>query len=380
MKESATFKLLVPKKVEEKIRYLCRKFPSLEWSGILFYTHTGNFEDNNLEIHCEDIYPMDLGSATFTTFKNDETIASYIADNIELFNCDMGLVHSHNQMSCFFSGTDTATLQSEGNDTNCFVSLIVNNAGTYCAAITRKIQRKTEVVTKSLGTSYEFFGDGEIRTDEDPMSECTQIIDREIIEYFMLDVEREIVDNPFDFLDRRFEEITARKNTTSSYTQKERDDEFYDWIHSSKNEVKELPVFDKKTMDEMVDYESWYPDPTIIHRLACQMITCSLIISKDVDLKQWITKHMLKVYSNIFDKKDSLGQFKEYSEFIVEFLITQYEQMSEESIPEELLVYLDIYQQKIAEALLDELGQYPTNGYIDAYKEILMRYCDEQLR
>jgi hypothetical protein len=93
IKQSATYKLFVPAKVEEKIRYLCRKFPSLEWSGILFYTHTGNFEDNNLEIHCEDIYPMDLGSSTFTKFKNDETIASYIADNIELFSCDMGLVH-----------------------------------------------------------------------------------------------------------------------------------------------------------------------------------------------------------------------------------------------------------------------------------------------
>lgn len=93
VKKSTTYKLYVPKKVEEKIRYLCRKYPTLEWSGVLFYTHAGNFEDNNIEIYCEDLYPMDLGSSTFTNFKNDETIARYIADNIELFNCDMGLVH-----------------------------------------------------------------------------------------------------------------------------------------------------------------------------------------------------------------------------------------------------------------------------------------------
>lgn len=83
----------MPKKVEEKIRYLCRKFPGLEWSGVLFTTHTGSFEDNSLEIHCQDIYPMDLGSAGFTEFKMDETVAGYIADNIELFDCDINLVH-----------------------------------------------------------------------------------------------------------------------------------------------------------------------------------------------------------------------------------------------------------------------------------------------
>lgn len=86
-------KLIVPRKVEEKIRYLCRKFPTLEWSGVLFTSHTGSFENNNLVITCEDIYPMDLGSPGFTQFKMDETVAGYIADNIELFNCDIQLVH-----------------------------------------------------------------------------------------------------------------------------------------------------------------------------------------------------------------------------------------------------------------------------------------------
>ena len=46
----------------------------------------------------------------------DETVASYMADNIELFECDLNLVHSHHQMSAFLSGTDTATLRAEGNE------------------------------------------------------------------------------------------------------------------------------------------------------------------------------------------------------------------------------------------------------------------------
>lgn len=91
--------MYVPRKVEEKIRYLCRKFPNLEWSGVLFTRHSGNFEDGTLEIYCEDIYPMDLGSPGFTQFKMDETVAAYIAENIELFDCDVQLIHSHNNMA-----------------------------------------------------------------------------------------------------------------------------------------------------------------------------------------------------------------------------------------------------------------------------------------
>jgi len=85
--------MVVPYKVEEKIRYLQRKFPSTEWSGVLFYTHEGNFEQDSLVITCEDIFPMDLGNSTFTEFKMSEEVTVYIAENIELFDCELGLVH-----------------------------------------------------------------------------------------------------------------------------------------------------------------------------------------------------------------------------------------------------------------------------------------------
>ena len=93
IKQSTTYKLLVPRKVEEKIRYLLRKFPSTEWSGVLFYNFEGSFENNDLKIICEDIYPMDLGDDTYTNFNMNEEVAAYIAENIELFDCQLGLVH-----------------------------------------------------------------------------------------------------------------------------------------------------------------------------------------------------------------------------------------------------------------------------------------------
>ena len=99
VKQSSTYKLVVPANVEEKIRYLLRKFPSTEWSGVLFFSHEGTFEDDNLIITCQDIYPMDLGNATFTEFQMSSDVASYIAQNIDLFDCEMGLVHSHHNMA-----------------------------------------------------------------------------------------------------------------------------------------------------------------------------------------------------------------------------------------------------------------------------------------
>lgn len=99
IKRDSTYKLTVPSDVEEKIRYLLRKFPSTEWSGVLFYAHEGTFENGDLHIICKDVYPMDLGDATFTSFSMNEDVASYMAQNIELFDCDTGLIHSHHSMS-----------------------------------------------------------------------------------------------------------------------------------------------------------------------------------------------------------------------------------------------------------------------------------------
>lgn len=109
--QQSIFKLIVPERVEEKIRYLIRKFPHTEWSGVLFYKHQGTFEDKDLVITCEDIFPMDLGTAGWTEFKMNEDVTAYMAENIELFDCEMGLVHSHHQLGAYFSGQDNLMLQ-----------------------------------------------------------------------------------------------------------------------------------------------------------------------------------------------------------------------------------------------------------------------------
>lgn len=398
--------MIVPAKVEAKIRYLLRKFPHTEWSGVLFVKHTGSFENNDLVITCEDLYPMDLGTTGWTEFKMNEDVTSYMAENIELFECDLALCHSHHTLGAFFSGQDTKTLQVEGNDTNCFVSLIVDTKGTYVAAITRKIKEKKEVTTYYFGKSYEFFGDGEIKIE--PPYQAPDVkqkyIDVEAIEYFMLDVEVEKVENPLSYLDDRFEEIEAKKkasvpanslstpnsinlglnysrvydpkkgDTTVTYgNDYDKDKDFFDWIHEErkkKEEAVEQSLFSEGEMEEMIDTSLWRPDEKIIHYLAAQLLTSSLIVGKDIDLKQWVVKYMEKKYDEIFSGGNSY-EFGQWADAYVEFIVNHY---SEENVPEEVLDYFDDYQAHIAQALIDELDKYPSNEYIEEYQKILEKY------
>ena len=184
--------MIVPAKVENKIRILLNSIYNIEWSGVLFYTYTGSFENNDLLITCEDIYPMNIGNSVYTEFENTPDIAGYIVDN-QLFDCCHGLCHSHHSMQTFFSGTDISTLQSEGNDTIHFVSLIVNNAGEYNAAITRKVKATFEGDMVEEFESYN--GEKIIKTNK-------TVQQKEMIMYHSLIVEIEKSDYTTDLYSR----------------------------------------------------------------------------------------------------------------------------------------------------------------------------------
>ncbi len=393
MKGSSIYKLIVPENVEEKIRYLLRKFPSTEWSGVLFVTHEGSFENNDLVITCKDIYPMDLGNATFTEFTMNEDVTAYMSENIELFDCDLQLIHSHHQMSTQPSGTDLNTLKEEGNERNCFVSLIVNNAGKYYAAITRKVQTKSEVTVKKLGTSYEFFGDGAKEVEHDG-TETIKVVEKEVIEYFDLEVERHEVPNPLGYLDARFDEIakkkaTERKNNYNS-SNIASTGTFFDWMHS-KPAPKEQNLFDDTSYQEVTKHlykddhmfnptviDDWQPDPKKIHAAVVHMITCNLIINPDkFDLKQWITKHMKNVYIKVFGESsiyecehNSCGAFSEWRDFIIQHTLDYFDTSD---VPDAIFDYCEILQSRVAQAMSDEIMEFiDVNPYIEAYNEALI--------
>lgn len=350
----------------------------------MFYSHTGTFEDNNLILTCEDFLPMDLGTSGWTEFRMNEDVAAYIADNIELFDCEIGILHSHHSLGAFLSGQDIQRINEDGNDTNCFLSLVVDTKGAYVAAITRKVKRKQRVVTTDLGSSYEFFGEGTKQLSA-PETNTTTIVKDEVIEYYMLDVERETVNNPLEYLDTRFEEIEKKKaearktQTISSYPTstipwKDYEDNrsFDAWRNDKYSEpkVKEQYLFDEDTMKEMEATPTLEISEEKIHKCICQMLTCSMLINVEkFNIDNWIKYHMNALYESLFINVDS---FDTWAEFIVDYLIINF---FDKSLNEEAYDQIDAFQSLVAQSMYEELAAYKdANSYINEYLKVIDRY------
>lgn len=218
IKQKQSYNIVIPKNVEEKIRHLCSVVHEVEWSGVLFYKKEGSFENNDLKITCVDIFPMDIGSGGFTDFDDTPDIAAYRCEHLELLDEGIyeGLIHSHNNMKAFFSGTDTNTLLEEGTDRNHFVSLIVNNAGSYVAAVTRRIKQEIHAVAHivyTTNTHYNSWDDIDIplsdgETVEKDKEETKTI---EYVEWYDLNITKEAADNDFNEIDNRLSAIKEAK-------------------------------------------------------------------------------------------------------------------------------------------------------------------------
>lgn len=378
------YKLIIPTEVERKIRFACQKVWSTEWSGTLFFTHEGSFENNDLIIRCVDIYIMDIGTQAYTEFDMNPDVIAYMCENPELLDCQMGLIHSHNNMSTFFSGTDTATLKEEGRDRNNFVSLIVNNAGSYTAAITRRI--KSKQVKESV--SYEFFGDGEKHDTKEYVSDANEI------EWFYLKIEKEDENYSFPDMAARLEEIKqakaerARKAQTPVYQ-----GSYKPVIANSygtkagpanlvKKETKKPKVVQTSLFDDVDDlpFEMGYDipygqvtfDKVTLKSLVLQLITGSIIISNDskIDITKW-AKSMPALYEKRFGKgKEGMKNFKIWADTYAEYL-TWY-------VTDEKLEELGFDETEIcaicAHDMIEELTKLPENDYIKGYIDALQKY------
>ena len=201
-------KLIISEELESKIRFLCNKFQSNEWSGVLFYEASGSLENNDLSLVAKDLLLMDIGSASYTEFDESVDIAAYLVDNLDLINCHTGLIHSHHSMATFFSGTDISTLNSEGKSMNHFLSLIVNNSGIYTAKIT--VNKTIEKTISSESYSYKSFNDEEVVVQQGGYFNKVNII-----EHVDLNV---IMPNLFNNseLENRINELNANKITPAS--------------------------------------------------------------------------------------------------------------------------------------------------------------------
>ena len=378
------YKLIIPAEVERKIRFACQKVWSTEWSGTLFFTHEGSFENNDLVIRCVDIYIMDIGTQAYTEFDMNPDVIAYMCENPELLDCQMGLIHSHNNMSTFFSGTDTATLKEEGRDRNNFVSLIVNNAGSYTAAITRRV--KSKQVKESV--SYEFFGDGEKHDTKEYVSDADEI------EWFYLKIEKEGENYSFPDMAARLEEIKQAKAERAKKAQTPVYQGGYKPIIANSygtkvgpaNLVKKEVNKPKMTQPTLFDNANDLPfddnynlpygqvtfDKVTLKSLVLQLITGSIIISNGskIDITKW-ARSMPALYEKRFGKGEKgMKNFKVWADSYTDYL-TWY-------VTDEKLEELGFDETEIcaicAHDMIEELTKLPENDYIKGYIDALQKY------
>ena len=374
-KHTDTYKLVIPADVEKKIRHLCNRISQVEWSGTLFYTYSGSYEEGTLEIRCVDIFPMDIGSQAYTEFDMSPDVIAYMTDHPELLDCQMGLIHSHNNMATFFSGTDTATLREEGNDRNHFVSLIVNNAGTYTAAITRRLREK-----RVINTTFTY------RTFDDVEKTGTRSVEaeEEVIAYNMLNIikEGEVVE-PFLEIDERLEAIKKSKakvaptkaplSTTSYHGGLPFTPPTYQGNSKEVSRVaRQGSLFDEEFMEsepprkveQITDPNELIIDASVVKSITLQLITGSIAIAdaSRIDPVKWAGQ-MVKLFDKRFEKDMSL--FGLWAETMVEFVITNF-------VPDEFAPFEDEYISELCQAVYMTLEKLPQNKYIKSIQDALV--------
>lgn len=369
-KQDNTYKLIITPELEEKIRFLCARFPNNEYSGVLFYDYTGRFEDNSLVLTAKDFCLMDYGSATYTEFDKSAEICNYMIEH-DLLECQQGLMHSHDQMSTFFSGTDLGTLQEEGSDMNNFLSLIVNNAGQYTAAITRKVKHIPHV-TEVL--EYDFFGEETINIGRDEYD----AIESYEIEYFFLNIEKPTVSIGYTDLFSRIEEISKDKSIITNIKREPHANIVIEPTIKATPLYKETNIpFSKVNTtvqtgvdtDESIDYNKYKFNETDLNSTTKQLLIGSPIFTPK-DLNEWVQK-MPTVFSKRFGEgQKGLENYRAFIGYFVEFLVTE---AFDENLAEE--GYLEDSQMAIcAYGVLQKLHTFKTNSFIEVIEDEVERF------
>ena len=384
------FKIVIPAGVEKKIRFLCKNIWDVEWSGVLFYKVEGAFEDKSLTIRCVDLFQMDIGTSTYTEFNVSSDMAAYMVDHSELLEEGIyqGLIHSHNNMATFFSGTDTATLSAEGNDMAHFVSLIVNNAGKYTAGVTRKYKCVQTVFEKYTYPTW----NGEVREGVETFD-----IEEEKLEWFNLDIVFEDAADDFETeMMERLKEIKESKKKAiapvyrGGYPQygnygkniaptKEAGSTFpgeegRGWYRA--NEARQLSAkqgelpfdqFEEENLD--IPYGIVTVDEDIVQSIVRQLVTSSIIISNEsaVDVKKWANS-MESLYRRRFG---SVKEFEYFASNYVDYLINY-------TYDEDVMAVINNDDSTMAALLAhdvrEELEKLPKNPWLSVYIKLMDDY------
>ena len=278
-------------------------------------------------------------------------------------------------MSTFFSGTDLGTLQEEGSDMNNFLSLIVNNAGQYTAAITRKVKYIPHVIET---LEYEFFGDGTINLGTDEY----YAVESYKIEYFFLDIKKPTVNIGYTNLFNRINEISKDKITNITSKNKSFNTVYNPNANLSIPSTVQEPILEgklpfeglsksKAEVDEedFIDYDNIKFNNNQLNSITKQLLIGSPIFTPK-DLNEWVQK-MPTVFSKRFGEgQKGLDNYKAFIGYFVEFLLSE---AFDEDLAEE--GYMEDYQMPIcAYGVLQKLHQFKSNSFLSIIEDEVERF------
>lgn len=350
VQNTTTLNLVIPKKVEEKIRYLCSRVHDVEWSGTLFYSIEGSFDDGTFKATCLDICVMDIGSQGFTQYNDTADIINYRVNHPELLQEGVyeGLIHSHNNMSAFFSGTDSNTLLQEGADLNHFLSLIVCNNGPYVARVTRKLVKKVETeyhIVTTESSYYNTYDNVRVELSQDKVTteEGSDTSDVVLVEWFNLNIHKGSIEEPFLELNQRLKDLRNKAQVLTSPpanygkfvgkyqepigVERKTPAKNYEPLKESQGDL--FPKY-KQSYNNASGQSLPLPlvegiDEEVKKSLCTQLLLGSIIVDHDkINLEKWVEK-MDGLYARRFGSLDNeiiLKRIEHWIEILVEQLIT----------------------------------------------------------
>ena len=372
-----TYKLIIPERVEKMIREWCKLNPNTEWSGTLFYTTNGSFENKDIEFTVQDFFVSDIGTAGFTSYKVTPDICSYMIEK-DLLDCKTGLIHSHNQMVAFFSGTDDKTLLNEGIDSCHYLSLVVNNAGKYVARITRRI---TETFIGKRIVKYPSYDNIEISDEQD----C-DIINLEKVEYSNLDI---VIENSMkdtsDEINARYNELISQKKHSETISLPMQRNLFdfdseayvkgnskitsdYDFYKNNEKNNSFNKMEDNETTDNIILSDEII-DKDSAMEMAAQILYGNITLTieqfrKFNNVNAWIKEGMIKVFDKRFyaTSKDNKNSVNTYDDFMYSFISIIISSYAEE--------YIDLYNSEVDE---DYINLIIAQSIVDSLDELVVK-------
>ena len=374
-------KLIISSNLEKKISVCCRELPENEWSGTLFYSIVSGKFGKDLVLKAEDFYLRDIGSHTYTEFDDDADAFNYQVEN-NLIDCIQGLIHSHCSFNTFFSGIDANTLDDLGHDMPHFLSLIVNNAGTYCAKITRRIPvsnhyitfngeeeeyEGNEVIIQSFPVSIEFEDGSLIDTIKSRLSELkkrtkndsfkdtlwdNQSYNNEfrIPDVSYSDFNNKVKDTSSNFNNKTVNSLSTIKET-SSITAKEDNKNTTNKKKDKEIDENKSNNLSSKRLNSLTDF---------INKKMKAILYGSFIftIKKEFDEKDWCKNKMKESFESNFQDINTINNFFTlYFDNLIGLCLDKFPEIEEVSI--------------IGDIVNNYLSKLPYNVYIGSLKESL---------